>query len=91
MKCRFAAGICTLDADNPCSACESYSASTWGKLRKSFRDARQKADSDITDVDLDSSNVAAHSQIIEVSVHQGPVEATSAIVHCRCRPDPDHG
>ena len=38
------------------------------------------ADSDIKDVDLDSAAVTAHSQVIEVSFHQGPVEATSAIL-----------
>ena len=38
------------------------------------------ADLDIKDVDLDSAAVTAHSQVIEVSFHQGPVEATSAIL-----------
>ena len=38
------------------------------------------ADSDIRDVDFDRVNVGAHSHLVEVSVHQGPVEATSAIV-----------
>ena len=37
------------------------------------------ADSDIRDVDLDSAYVEAHSQVVEVSVHQGTVQATSAI------------
>ena len=36
------------------------------------------ADSDIRHVDLDSANVEAQSQVLEVSVHQGPVEAVSA-------------
>ena len=43
VKCRFAAGICTLDTNNPCSICESWSTCPWDKLRKSLRDARQKA------------------------------------------------
>ena len=38
------------------------------------------ADLNVRHVDLDSANVEAHSQVIEVSVHQGPVEATSIIV-----------
>ena len=37
------------------------------------------ADSDIRDVDLDSADVTAHSLVIEVSVHQGPVKALPAI------------
>ena len=41
MSC--AAGICMLDANNPCSICESWSATTCGKLRKSLGDAKQKA------------------------------------------------
>ena len=43
VNCRFIAGTCRLDANNPCSACESWLARTWGKLRKSLRDARTKA------------------------------------------------
>ena len=105
VKCRLAAGICTLDINNPCLICESWS----------LRDARQKsvkrgtqhwschvpdllvwmdsvstsselisetgliAGSDIRDVDLDSAAVTAHSQVIEVSVHQGSVKAPPAI------------
>ena len=115
VKCRLTSGICTLDINNPCSICESWSTITWGKLRKSLIDSRQKsvkrgtqhwschvtallvwmdsvstsselisetgliADSDIRDVDLDSATVTAHSQVIEVSVHQGSVEAPPAI------------
>ena len=43
VKCRLAAGIFTLDINKPCSICESWSTITWGKLRKSLRDARQKS------------------------------------------------
>ena len=43
VKCRLSAGICTLDINNPCSICQGWSAITWGKLRKSLRDARQKS------------------------------------------------
>ena len=43
VKCRLSAGICTLDINRPCSICESWSTITWGKLRKSLRDARQKS------------------------------------------------
>ena len=38
------------------------------------------SDSDIRAVNLASVNVEAHSQLVEVSVSQGSVEATSAIV-----------
>ena len=53
------------------------SASTSSVL---ISEASSLADSDIRDVDLHSVNVEALSQLVEVSVHQGPVEATSAIV-----------
>ena len=43
VKCRLAAGICTLDIHNPCLICQSWSMITWGKLRQSLRDARQKS------------------------------------------------
>ena len=43
VKCRSSAGIGTLDINNPCSICESWSTITWGKLRKSLRKARQKS------------------------------------------------
>ena len=35
------------------------------------------SDSDISDLDFGSVNVEAKSKLVEVSVHQGPVEATS--------------
>ena len=38
-------------------------------------------DSDIRDVDLDSANLEAESQVIEVSAHQGPVEARGEMIH----------
>ena len=53
------------------------SASTSSKL---ISESGWLADLDIRDVVLDSANVEAHSQVMEVSVHQGPVEATSAII-----------
>ena len=43
VKCRLSAGICTLNFNNPCSICQSWSTITWGKLQKSLRDARQKS------------------------------------------------
>ena len=43
VKCRLSAGICTLDIHKPCSICQGWSTITWGKLRKSLRDARQKS------------------------------------------------
>ena len=43
VKCSLSAGICNLDIHNPCSICQSGSTITWGKLRKSLRDARQKS------------------------------------------------
>ena len=52
-------------------------ASTSSKL---ISETGSLADLDIRDVDLDSANVEEHSQIMEVSVHQGPVEVTSAII-----------
>ena len=42
-KCRFSAVICYVDIHNPCSICQSWLTITWGKLRKSLRDARQKS------------------------------------------------
>ena len=41
--CCFAAGTCRLDASDPCQTCKGWSLRTWGKLRKSLRDARTKA------------------------------------------------
>ena len=32
-QCRVAAGICQLDASNPCSVCEAWPVKTWNKLR----------------------------------------------------------
>ena len=52
-------------------------ASTSSKL---ISETGSLADLDIRDVDLDSANVEEHSQIMKVSVHQGPVEVTSAII-----------
>ena len=40
MKCRFSAGLCSVDIHNPCEICRSWSLVTWGRLRKSLRDAR---------------------------------------------------
>ena len=48
------------------------------QLKIGFRDG-SIADSDIRDVDLDYAAVTAHSQVIEVSVHQGSVEVPPAI------------
>ena len=48
------------------------------------------ADSDISDVDLDSANVETHSQVVEVSVHQGPVKGTSTIVEAGRAPTMDN-
>ena len=48
------------------------------------------ADLDVRHVDLDSANVEAHSQDIEVSVHQGPVEATSIVVETGQAPTMDN-
>ena len=42
-KCHFRAGTCKLDASYPCSTRERWLARTWGKLRKSLRDAKKKA------------------------------------------------
>ena len=57
------AGIYTLDANNPCSIIPETGDCCFG-----YRD-----------VDLDSATVTAPSQVIEVSVHQAPVEAPPAI------------
>ena len=45
VKCRFSAGLCSVDIHNPCEICRSWSLTTctWGRLRKSLRDARQKS------------------------------------------------
>ena len=43
VKCSLSAGICNLDIHNPCWICQSWWTITWGKLRKSLRDARQKS------------------------------------------------
>ena len=43
VKCRFSAGIYNMDIHNPCSISQSWSTITWGKLRKSLRDVRQKS------------------------------------------------
>ena len=43
VKCRFSAEICSVDIHNPCSICQSRSLVTWGRLRKSLRDARQNS------------------------------------------------
>ena len=74
VKCRLAAGICTLDAANPCLICESWSTITWSRLETGWI-----ADSDIKDVDIDFAAVTAHSQVMELSVHQGPFEAPPSI------------
>ena len=109
IKCRLSAEICILDLHSPCLICQGYSTITWGKLRKSLRDVRQKsvkrgtqhwscnvlglltwmdsastssdhiADSDVWDVDLELAAVTAPSQVVEVSVHSGSVEAPAAI------------
>ena len=40
IKCRFSAGLCSVDIHNPCDICRSWSLITWGRLRMSLRDAR---------------------------------------------------
>ena len=47
------------------------------------------ADSDIRDLDFDSVNVETYTQLVEVSVHQGPGKATSAIVGLKQAPTMD--
>ena len=42
VKCRFSAGLCSVDLHNPCEICRSWLLVTWGRLRQSLRDARQK-------------------------------------------------
>ena len=41
--CRFAAGLCLLEASQPCQVCKSWSLNLWRKLKKSLREARTKA------------------------------------------------
>ena len=48
------------------------------------------ADSDISHVDLDSVNVGALFQLVEVLFHQGPVEATFTIVEVGQAPTMDN-
>ena len=43
LKCRFSAGLCSVDLHNPCEICQSWSLTTWRRLRKLLRDARQKS------------------------------------------------
>ena len=43
LKCRFSAGLCSVDLHKPCEICQSWSLTTWRRLRKSLRDARQKS------------------------------------------------
>ena len=43
VKCRFSAGLCSVDVHNPCEVCRSWSPVTWSRLRKSLPDARQKS------------------------------------------------
>ena len=45
-KCWFAAGNCELDAKTPAQPVRAgqLTAATWGKLRKSLTDSKQKAD-----------------------------------------------
>ena len=43
VKCRFSVGLCSVDIHNPCDICWSWSLATWGRLRKSLCDARQKS------------------------------------------------
>ena len=42
-KCRLSARVCTLNINNPCSICRSWSTITLSKLWKSLRDARTKS------------------------------------------------
>ena len=42
-QCRMAAGECSLDLENPCNICGEWTSKQWGKLRRSFVDARAKA------------------------------------------------
>ena len=51
------------------------------QLKTDISETGSLADSDICG--LDYANVEAHSQVIEVSLLQGPVEATSAIDVCQ--------
>ena len=62
VKFRLAAGICTLDAANPCLICESWLMIIWSRL-----ETGSIADSDVRDVDLDFAAVTAHSQVMELS------------------------
>ena len=86
VKCRIAAGICTLDVNNPYSICESWPTSTWGKLRKFLRDAKQNAVKRGTqhwtcNVPTLLTWMDSASAISEfISVHQGQVEETSPIL-----------
>ena len=43
MKCRFSAELCSMDLHDPCEICRSWSLTTWERLKKSLRDARQKS------------------------------------------------
>ena len=43
VKCRFSAGLCSVDVHNLCEVCRSWSPVTWSRLRKSLPDARQKS------------------------------------------------
>ena len=64
--------------------CSVPALQTWMESASTNSDLISEASSlaglDIRDVDLDSVNVGAISQVVEVSVHQGPVEAMSAMI-----------
>ena len=64
--------------------CNVPALQTWMESASTSLDLISEASSlaglDIRDVDLDSVNVGAISQVVEVSVHQGPVEAMSAMI-----------
>ena len=42
-QCRFAAGDCSVDPENPCTTCEGWTRKQWARLRRSLIDARARA------------------------------------------------
>ena len=75
-------------------ACNVPALQTWMESASTssglISEVSSLADSDIRDVDLDSVNVKAHSHFVEASVHQGPVDATSALVESGQAPTMDN-
>ena len=41
-QCQMGAGECRLDIENPCNICGGWTSKQWGKLRRSFVDARAR-------------------------------------------------